>query len=181
MLFGNLREDLRHYTRPAPGRLRKLVTVCLNLGLHAVIAYRLSSFLYRHRLPGLCHLVSYVAAVWTGCQISGRATIGKGLAVLHPAGIVIGATAVIGNNCKLAGRNTIGQRDSSGLRPVIGDDFYAGGDVTIGHRVRVGPNAVVLSSLPDDTTAACQPPTVRLRATATVRGTITPDAFLRAS
>jgi serine acetyltransferase len=45
----------------------------------------------------------------TGAQISRRATIGKGLTVLHPAGTVVGATTVIGEGCTLVQGNTIGQ------------------------------------------------------------------------
>jgi serine O-acetyltransferase len=95
----------------------------------------------------------------TGAQLSPRAIIGKGLVIYHPHGMVIGANTVIGDFCTLMQTNVIGQHRGGGDRPKIGDHFYAGagakilGKITIGNHVRVGANAVVLQSLPDNVTA----------------------------
>jgi serine O-acetyltransferase len=99
----------------------------------------------------------------TGAQISARATIGKGLFICHPHGIVIGATAVIGKHCTLIHGNVLGQMYAEGDRPIIGDYFIAStgakilGRVRIGDHVRVGPNAVVTRSIPDGAIVAAVP------------------------
>ena len=168
MFFQNLREDVRMYTRVEKAAAHKALTLFVNLGFHSVVLYRLSSWLYRRRLAGLGLAVSYWNGVWTGCH-SGRAKIGPGLVILHPSGIVVGATAVVGRCCMFAGRNSIGQRDNSGLRPVLGDGCLLGagacviGPVSVGNNCRVGPNVVLDHSIPDDSTAVCEPPRVRQR------------------
>ena len=77
-------------------------------------------------------------------------------------GIVIGE-AKIGDYCTLIHANLIGQHRGGGDRPTIGNHFYAGtgakimGRIQICNHVRVGANAVVLQSLPDNVTAVGVP------------------------
>jgi serine O-acetyltransferase len=138
----------------------------VHLGFHAVLLYRLSRWFHLHHVNAIAVLISYINSVLTGTQISPRATIGKGLVIYHPHGMVVGATAVIGENCVLTHGNMVGQRYGGGDRPTIGNNFYAGtgakmlGAIQIGDNVRVAANSVVLSSLPDYATAAGIPATV---------------------
>ncbi len=154
-MFDHVKTDIQQITAPEKNRLTKLGVTLFNLGLHAVLLYRLSRWFYRHHLHPLAVVVSYFNSVLTGAQISPRAAIGKGLVVYHPHGLVIGAESVIGEYCTLVHGNVIGQHFGEGDRPVIGDYFYAGtgakllGKIRIGNRVRVGANAVVVKSLPD--------------------------------
>lgn len=140
--------------------------ILFNLGLHAVLLYRISRWFYVHRMRSFAVFVSYFSSVLTGAQISPRATIGKGLAIYHPQGTVIGGTAILGENCTLIHNNVIGQIYGDEDRPVIGDNFYAGtgakilGQIKIGNHVRVGANAVVVSSLPDRAIIAAPQPRV---------------------
>jgi len=155
-MFNRIRADIRRVADQERTVLSKVGAILFNLGFHAVLFYRLSHWLHTHHLGALAAVVSYWSAVFTGAQISARATIGKGLIIYHPNGHVIGATAVIGDYCTLTQGNMIGQRRGGGDRPTIGDYLYAGagakilGDIKIGNRVRVAANSVVFHSLPDD-------------------------------
>jgi serine O-acetyltransferase len=155
--------DIAELVRNESGALAKLGVVLLHPGLHAVLLYRMARWLHLHHLRPLAVLTSYVGSVLTGAQISARAAIGKGLVVYHPHGIVIGATAVIGEHCVLVHGNVIGQLAGGGDRPVIGSHFFAGtgakilGKILIGDGVRVGPNTVVTESLPDGLTVVGNP------------------------
>lgn len=154
-MLDEIRTDIQRLIAPEKNLLAKLGGTLVNLGLHAVLLYRLSRWLWLHRLRPFAVVVSYFNSVFTGAQLSPRAVIGKGLVIYHPHGTVIGAGVVIGDYCTLVHGNVIGQHFGEGDRPVIGDDFYAGtgakmlGRIRIGDRVRVGANAVVVKSLPD--------------------------------
>jgi len=162
-MFYRIRADIRRLTDAEPTALLKFAVVAFNLGLHAVLLYRLSHWLATHHLGWIAVLVAYWNSVLTGAQISPRAIIGKGLVIYHSHGMVIGTATVIGDFCSLMHTNVIGQHRGGGDRPTIGDHFYAGagakilGKITIGNHVRVGANAVVLHSLPDGVTAVGVP------------------------
>jgi serine O-acetyltransferase len=153
-----VKADIRRLTEQEPSFFLKLAVVLFNLGLHATLLYRLSRWLQLHHLVGLGVVVTYFNSIFTGAQISARATIGKGLVIYHPQGIVIGAS-IIGDQCTLTQGNVIGQLKGRGDRPTIGDHFYAGagakilGRIWIGDHVKVGANSVVIHSLPDGVTA----------------------------
>jgi len=91
----------------------------------------------------------------TGCQI------GNGLYIGHFTGIFLHDDVVMGEHCNLSQGVTIGlggKGDTFGV-PTIGNNVYfvsgakVFGKITIGHKVRIGANAVVLRSIPDGATA----------------------------
>lgn len=163
-----VRADIHRMTHKEKGILAKLGSILFHPGLHAVLLYRLSRWLYLHHMPLLAPPIGYISAGLTGAQISPRATIGKGLAIYHPYGVVIGATAVIGENCTLVQGNVIGQLYGGGDRPTIGNNFTAGagakilGRIRIGDNVKIGPNALVVRSLPNGVTVAAEPARIAL-------------------
>jgi serine O-acetyltransferase len=162
-MFERINSDIRRLTDVEPNLVTKLAVIIFNLGLHAVMLYRVSHWFSTHHLGALAVLTAYWNSVFTGAQLSPHAVIGKGLVIYHPQGIVIGATTVIGDHCTLMQTNVIGQYRGGGDRPTIGSHFYAGagakilGKITIGDHVKVGANAVVLQSLPDHVTAVGVP------------------------
>lgn len=162
-MLENVRADIRRLTRRETSALTRLGILFLHPGLHAVLLYRTARWLHLHHAQPLAVLLGYISSVLTGAQISARATIGKGLAVYHPHGVVVGATAVVGVNCTLVHGNVIGQLYGGDDRPVIGDEFFAAsgakifGRIRIGDRVHVGPNAVVTRPLPSGVTVAGNP------------------------
>lgn len=168
-MLDDVTADIRRFTGREPTALVKVGVLLFNPGLQAVLLYRMSRWFHLHGMRGVAIALSYFNAALTGAQISPRASIGKGLAIYHPHGTVIGATAIIGDNCTLTHGNVIGQAYGDDDRPIIGDHFYAGsgaklfGKITIGNGVRVGANAVVISSLPDRTTAIASPAKILFR------------------
>jgi serine O-acetyltransferase len=164
------RVDVRALTSQEPRMVDKIGVVFFNLGLHAVLLYRAGRWFCLHRMQPVAYVISYVSSLITGAQISPRAEIGKGLVIYHPQGIVIGAKSVIGDFCTLVHGNVIGQLYGGGDRPTIGDFFFAGtgakilGRIRIGNRVQVGPNTVIINSLPDEVTVAATPARTNLSA-----------------
>ena len=162
-MFEHVRADIHELMRNRTGVLTKLRVILLHPGLRAVLLYRAARWFHLHHLRPFAMLLGYFSSVVTGAQISARAEVGKGLVIYHPYGIVIGATAVVGEYCTLVHGNVIGQLQGGGDRPVIGSHFVAGrgakilGRIRIGDKVRVGPNAVVTQSLPDGLMVAGNP------------------------
>jgi serine O-acetyltransferase len=158
-MLGHILSDIRVVTQKESSVLRKIGALSFNLGLHAVILYRISRWLYLHHMMPVALVVSYVNSVLTGAQISPRAKVGMAFEVMHPQGVIVGTTAVIGDRCQLASGVVIGQRYGNGDRPTIGNNFSAGtgakilGLIKIGDYVLVGANSVVLDSLPSGATA----------------------------
>lgn len=104
----------------------------------------------------------FFLSVLTSSDIDPNATLGKGLKLPHPNGVVVHANVVIGDDCLIMQQVTIGQL-AEGSVPVIGSDVYIGagakvlGRVQVGDRARVGANAVVLNDVPADSTAVGMP------------------------
>ena len=101
------------------------------------------------------------------CYINPRVTIGDGLRLAHPVGIVIGNGATIGERCAIYQNVTLGGVHAGdwhdGLHPKVGDDVrrsagcVLSGDITVGSNVSVGANAVVRANVPDGHTAVGVP------------------------
>jgi serine O-acetyltransferase len=119
------------------------------------------SYQYWHTQSGpIAHLMGKLAAfrhrIWsvvTGAEIPLNCTIGGGLLIPHPNGIVIHPNTRIGVNCLIFQQVTIGTRDDPGVPVIEGHvDIGAGarilGPVHVGAHARVGANAVVLSDVP---------------------------------
>ena len=135
-------------------------------GLHAILAYRLSHMLYKRGYLFAARLISQAARHVTGIEIHPGAKIGKGVFIDHGSGVVIGETAVVGNNCTLYQGVTLGAlsfpKDSCGKiikghkrHPTIEDNviIYAGstilgGDTVIGHHTIIGGNVWLTESVP---------------------------------
>ncbi len=126
---------------------------------------------HRHRgRNGLWHALMRKAArarhamlsFATQSDIDPRATIGRGLKLPHPNGVVIHEDAMIGDDCMIMQQVTIGMIDE-GEVPRIGNRVYVGagakiiGRVVIGDGARIGANAVVTSDVPANCTAVGVP------------------------
>src|SRR5712692_8316245 len=168
-MFESVHADIRRVTAQESGWGSKLALFFFHPGLQAALFYRLARWLLLHHLGPLAVVTSYVSSVLTGAQISPRAVIGKALRIYHPQGVVIGAGAVVGDHCTLSHGNLIGTFAGDEERPVIGDHFSAAtgakilGKITVGNNVRVSPNSVVITSLPDDVVAIGVPARILLR------------------
>ena len=96
----------------------------------------------------------------TGIEIHPGATIGKGLFIDHGTGVVIGETAIIGNNVTLFHGVTLGGtgKEKGKRHPTIGNNVFIGsgakilGNIIIGDNVKIGANAVILKNVPSNVT-----------------------------
>ncbi|MCR4622410.1 MAG: serine O-acetyltransferase [Clostridiales bacterium] len=135
-------------------------------GLFAICVYRLAHSLYLHGVPMIPRIMTEYAHGLTGIDINAGATIGHSFFIDHGTGVVIGETAVIGNEVKLYQGVTLGALSTrkgqllSGLKrhPTIGDrvTVYSnatilGGETVIGDDCLIGANAFITQSVPAGT------------------------------
>lgn len=133
--------------------------------LRAIRSYRLAHWFYVRRYYTIARIISQHARNKTGIEIHPGATIGKGLFIDHGMGVVIGETAVIGDNCLLYQGVTLGGtgKDKGKRHPTLGNNVLVGagakvlGPFTVGNNVKIAANAVVLNAIPDDCTAVGVP------------------------
>ena len=129
-------------------------------GVKAIIYYRIAKFFYKIKLKFIAHCIMYMVRVRFSIDIHPGCTIGKRLFIDHGMGVVIGETAVIGDDCTLYQDVTLGGtgKDTGKRHPTIGSNVMIGagskvlGNITIGDNCKIGANTVVLSSIPSDTT-----------------------------
>ena len=164
-VFDNIRYDVRAICERDPAARSKVEVFLLYSGLHAVMAYRLSHWLFRHRRFLIARWISQFAKFTTGIEIHPGAQIGKGLFIDHGTGVVIGETTEIGENCTLYQGVTLGGtgKDKGKRHPTLGDNVMVGagakilGPFRVGDNSKVGANALVLSEVPPDSTAVGVP------------------------
>lgn len=130
-------------------------------GLHAVWIYRISHILYNCRLFLIARIINYIGRMLTGVDIHPGAKIGKRLFIDHAQGVVIGETAIIGNDVVIFHGSTLGGtgKEKGKRHPTIGNNVLIGcgakvlGNIVIGDNAKIGANAVVLKDVPSNTTA----------------------------
>lgn len=133
--------------------------------LVAIRCYRISHWFYKNRMFTVARMISQWARRRTGIEIHPGAKIGKGLFIDHGMGVVVGETAIIGDNCLLYQGVTLGGtgKDKGKRHPTLGNNVLVGsgakvlGPFKVGNNVKIAANAVVLSAIPDNCTAVGVP------------------------
>ena len=133
--------------------------------LRAIRCYRLAHWFYKRKNFTTARIISQWARSKTGIEIHPGAKIGKGLFIDHGMGVVIGETAVIGDNCLLYQGVTLGGtgKDKGKRHPTLKNNVLVGagakvlGPFTVGNNVKIAANAVVLNAIPDNCTAVGVP------------------------
>lgn len=131
----------------------------------AIMKYRLAHKLYLKKHYFLARWISQRAARKTGIEIHPGATIGKGLFIDHGHGVIIGETAILGDNVTLYQGVTLGGtgKEQGKRHPTIGDNVMisAGakvlGSFTVGSNSKIGAGSVVLSEVPPNSTVVGVP------------------------
>lgn len=134
-------------------------------GIHALLAHRTAHALHEAGVSLLPRAISMCSRALTGIEIHPAAQIGEGLFIDHGAGVVIGETAVIGNNVTLYQGVTLGGTGfATGKRhPTVQDNVTIGsgakllGPITIGHGAKIGANSVVITDVPPNSTVVGNP------------------------
>lgn len=157
--------DARNIQNKDPAAKSLAEVMLLYPGFHVLIFYRISHWLYRHNRFFLARMISQWGRGFTGIEIHPGATIGPCLFIDHGMGIVIGETAEIGTNCTIYHQVTLGGtgKDTGKRHPTLGDNVLIGagakilGPVYIGNNARIASGSVVLTDIPDNSTAAGVP------------------------
>ena len=160
-MFRNLRYDLNKVMENDPAARSKIEVFLLYPTIHALIAYRISNYLYINKLFFLARLISQISRFFTGIEIHPGAKIGRGLVIDHGMGVVIGETSEIGDNVLLYHGVTLGGtgKDKGKRHPTVGNNVVIGagakvlGPIYIGSNSKIGANSVVLNNVPEGATA----------------------------
>ncbi|WP_296805486.1 serine O-acetyltransferase [Thiocapsa sp.] len=164
-MFERLKEDIGCVFERDPAARTAFEVFTTYPGLHAVLVHRLTHRLWKRNLKWLARVLSNLARLFTGIEIHPGAVIGRRFFIDHGMGVVIGETAVIGDDCTLYHGVTLGGTTwQKGKRhPTLGRDVVVGagakvlGPLLIGDGVRIGSNAVVVKSVPAGATVVGVP------------------------
>jgi serine O-acetyltransferase len=159
------REDIRSVFERDPAARNSFEILTAYPGIHAVIFHRLSHRLWKMGLKWLARVLSNVARLFTGIEIHPGAVIGRRFFIDHGMGVVIGETAVIGDDCTLYHGVTLGGTSwEKGKRhPTLSNNVVVGagakvlGPILVGEGARIGSNAVVVKDVPPDATVVGVP------------------------
>ncbi len=158
-MFVLLKEDIRNVMAKDPAA-RSVMDVLTYPGLHAIIFHRIAHRLWNRKRYFLARAISQLSRFLTHIEIHPGATIGRRCFIDHGDGVVIGETAVVGDDVLMYHQVTLGGTTlSKGKRhPTIGNGVMIGmgaailGPISVGDRCRIGSNAVVNKDIPSDCT-----------------------------
>jgi len=164
-MFEQLREDLNVVFDRDPAARNVFEILTTYPGVHALIFHRLAHATWRFGAKWLARMVSHIGRWLTGIEIHPAAQVGRRFFIDHGMGVVIGETAIIGDDCTLYHGVTLGGTSwKKGKRhPTLGDGVVVGagakvlGPIDIGDGARIGSNAVVVKSVPMDSTVVGVP------------------------
>ncbi|MGQ5523594.1 serine O-acetyltransferase [Chitinimonas sp. PSY-7] len=176
-MFARLRENIAIvFERDPAARSTWEVLTCYP-GLHALTFHQLAHMLWRNNFKWLARFTSHISRFLTGIEIHPGATIGRCVFIDHGMGVVIGETAVIGDNCTLYHGVTLGGTSwNKGKRHptleagvIIGAGAKILGPITLHAGTKVGSNAVVVKDVPANATAVGIPARIVASEAAQVR------------
>ena len=129
-----------------PATRNRTEAILLSSGLHAILIYRLSHYLWKRNFRLTSRIISQIGRFLTGVEIHPGARIGKGFFIDHGMGVVIGETAEIGNNVTLYHDVTLGGTtvfDKNGKvttkrHPTIGNNVIIGSGSQVLGPIKVG-------------------------------------------
>lgn len=150
-------EDLDAAMREDPAATSKLMVAIAYQGVHAIWAHRLAHAMWvmKPALRPLARLLSQLSRHITGIEIHPGATIGRRFFIDHGMGVVIGETAVVGDDVLMYHQVTLGGRARGQFKrhPTIGNRVLIGagakiiGNITVGDDCKIGANALVVKDV----------------------------------
>ncbi len=164
-LLQSIRRDIQAARERDPAAMSSLEVILTYPGFHARQIHRLVQTLHTHRLRLPARFVSHFGRFLTGIEIHPGATIGEGFFIDHGMGVVIGETAIIGENCHLFQGVTLGGTSTRRAKrhPTLEKNVVVGagakviGDVTIGANAKIGAGSVVVTNVPANATVVGVP------------------------
>ncbi|MEN8168863.1 MAG: serine O-acetyltransferase [Pseudomonadota bacterium] len=164
-MFKRFKEDVQCIFERDPAARHTVEVLTAYPGLHAVLLHRITHKLWGWRLKWLARVVSALSRLLTGIEIHPAVVIGRRFFIDHGMGVVIGETAIIGDDCTIYHGVTLGGTSwQKGKRhPTLGNNVVVGagakvlGPIEIGDGARIGSNAVVVKGVPAMTTVVGVP------------------------
>lgn len=164
-MFEFIKEQIRVIKKRDPA-IKSNLEVILYPSFKAILYHKLSRWLFIRRHYFLARYLCERAKRKTGIEIHPGAKIGKGLFIDHGFGVVIGETAVVGNNVTMFHGVTLGGTGNEKKvkrHPTIEDNVFIGsgakilGNITIGNNSKIGAGAVILNDVPSNVTVVGVP------------------------
>src|ERR1700691_175157 len=163
--FASIREDVATVMEHDPAAQSRLEVFLCYAGLHAVWFCRINHWFWNHKFLLLGRWLSQVARFLTGIEIHPGAQIGRRLFIDHGLGVVIGETAIVGDDITMYQGVTLGGtgKEHGKRHPTIEDGVVIGGgakilgNITVGKNCRIGAGSVVLRNVPADSTVVGVP------------------------
>jgi len=164
-MFNSISKDFKAVFDRDPAATSRIEVFFTYSGFHALLAYRVAHWLLSGKIPLLPRFLSQAARWLTGVEIHPAAKIGTGFFIDHGMGVVIGETTEIGDFVTLFQGVTLGGtgKERGKRHPTLGNHVVVGagakvlGGIRIGDNVKVGANAVVLRSVPPNSTVVGNP------------------------
>jgi serine O-acetyltransferase len=158
--FRQMREDIACVFERDPAARTTFEVITTYPGVHAIISHRISHKLWINNWKYFARLFAFLSRVFTNIDIHPGATIGRRFFIDHGIGVVIGETAIVGDDVTLYHGVTLGGTSwKKGRRhPCLGNGVLVGagakilGPITLGDNVRVGANSVVIKDAPAEST-----------------------------
>jgi len=159
-MFARLRSDIQCILERDPAARSAWEVLTCYPGLHALVLHRRAHWCWHHGLKWLGRFISHLSRWLTGIEIHPGARIGQGVFIDHGMGVVIGETAIVGDNCLLYQGVTLGGTGKAhGKRhPTLADNVVVGagakvlGAIQVGPNTRIGAGSVVLRDVEADST-----------------------------
>ena len=160
-MFAHLREDINTILERDPAARSRWEVLTCYPGLHALMVHRVAHWFWTRELLWLGRWVSQWGRWLTGIEIHPGAQVGRRVFIDHGMGVVIGETAIIGDDCTIYQGVTLGGTSLNGGKRhptleegvVIGAGAKVLGPFTVGKGARIGSNAVVIKEVPPGATA----------------------------
>ena len=162
MIIKDIIYDIKAIKKRDPAARNSIEILLLYQGLHAIIAHRFAHWFYNRKLFFIARLISQVSRFFTLIEIHPGAKLGKGILIDHGTGVVIGETAIVGDDCTIYQGVTLGGVGTmQGKRhPTLGKNVTLGagakilGSFEVGDNSKIAANAVLLKPIGTNVTAA---------------------------
>ncbi|MBL0389429.1 serine O-acetyltransferase [Tumebacillus sp. ITR2] len=159
-MFARIREDIQTVLKHDPAARSTFEVFMTYSGLHAIWFHILSHKLWSWGWRTPARMVSQIGRWFTGIEIHPGAQIGRRLFIDHGMGVVIGETAIVGDDCTLYQGVTLGGtgKEKGKRHPTLGNNVMVAsgakvlGSFTIGDNSKIGAGSVVLREVPPNST-----------------------------
>ena len=175
-----IKDDIKTIYENDPAANNIMEVIFCYPGFQALMLYRFANKLKKLGIPFIPRYISYLTRIITGIEIHPSATIGERLFIDHGEGVVIGETAIIGDDVIIYQQATLGGtgKEHGKRHPTVGNNVIIGagakilGNIKIGNNVRIGAGSVVVNDVPDNCTVVGVPGKIVKRKTVTPEGVL---------